>query len=85
LHDIASTGASWTRREHETLRAEIQPQRGWRRTARGPTMVLTMRLSRELRPVPPEHPLFSGQVFFVFQHELPEDEPEQDESEDVED
>jgi len=44
-----------------------------------------MRISRELKPVPPDHPMFSGGVSFVFQHELPEDEPEQDEFEDVED
>jgi hypothetical protein len=35
----------------------------------------------EFKPVPPDHPMFSGQVSFVFQHELPEDEPEQDEHE----
>jgi hypothetical protein len=37
-----------------------------------------VRISRELKPVPPDHPMFHGQVFFVFPHELPEDEPEQD-------
>ena len=44
-----------------------------------------MPISRELKPVPPDHPMFNGQVFFAFQNELPEDEPEQDESEDDED
>lgn len=32
-------------------------------------------------PVPPEHPMFSGQVSFVFRNELPDDEAEQDEHE----
>jgi hypothetical protein len=33
------------------------------------------------KPLPPDHLLFSGDVSFVFRHELPEDETEQDESE----
>jgi hypothetical protein len=35
-----------------------------------------MRLSRELKPVPPDHPMFHGGVSFVFCHELPQDEAE---------
>jgi hypothetical protein len=26
-----------------------------------------------LKPVPPDHPMFSGQVFFAFENELPEE------------
>jgi hypothetical protein len=33
-------------------------------------------------PVPPEHPMFNGQVFFAFQNELPEDEVDEAEAED---
>jgi hypothetical protein len=33
-----------------------------------------MRVSRELKPVPPDHPMFHGGIGFVFEHELPEDD-----------
>jgi hypothetical protein len=36
-------------------------------------------------PVPPDHPLFSSGVSFVFCSELPEDEDEQPEQDDVAD
>jgi hypothetical protein len=35
----------------------------------------------EIKPLPPDHPLFTRGVSFVFQNELPEGETEQDESE----
>jgi hypothetical protein len=38
-----------------------------------------------LKPVPPDHPMFSGGVSFVFRHELDEDEGEQPERDDVAD
>jgi hypothetical protein len=41
-----------------------------------------MRVSRELKPVPPDHPMFTRGVGFVFRSPLPpEPEAEQDESE----
>jgi hypothetical protein len=40
-----------------------------------------MRVRRELKPVPPDHPMFTRGVGLVFRSPLPP-EPEQDESED---
>jgi hypothetical protein len=42
-----------------------------------------VRITRPIKPVPPDHPMFHSGVSFVFRHDLPEDELEHEQDDDV--